>query len=71
MDIGLKRRRRTYNDMIKIVNNIKNGTESAKSNSVHPVECPLWGFRYFKTDYGNIYRGLLVETMHQSDQGDA
>lgn len=32
-------------------------------------QCPLWGFRYSETEVGNVYRGLLVDTMHQTDQG--
>jgi len=32
-------------------------------------QCCLWGFRFGTTDFGNPYRALMVESLHQCDQG--
>lgn len=33
------------------------------------LQCCLWDFRYGSTTVGNVYEGVLVEPLHQSDQG--
>ncbi|GAQ89262.1 hypothetical protein KFL_005040060 [Klebsormidium nitens] len=37
--------------------------------SLHPVECALWGFNGGDTDWGNPYRAVHVDMMHQTDLG--
>ncbi|CAM6050719.1 unnamed protein product, partial [Sphagnum compactum] len=41
----------------------------SKENLVHPVKCALWGFNGGETEWGNPYKAIHVDMLHQADLG--
>ncbi|GAQ90875.1 hypothetical protein KFL_006960010 [Klebsormidium nitens] len=72
-EVGQRYYYRTPEGMRWGVNQIVNAKKSKdkeqweKGLSLHPVECALWGFNGGDTEWGNPYRAVLVDMMHQTD----
>ncbi|CAM6096622.1 unnamed protein product [Calypogeia fissa] len=61
------RMREIFNEMVQ--SPLEEKERLCKAQSVHPVKCALWGFSGSNLCYGNAYRSVQVDRLHQSILG--